>query len=129
MSTLGGFAHTTPISHIAHGTIPPGARSRAALPTTGGEPVSGRFVRSVCTAAVMAVGAALALPAQPVAAAPAAPPGQTVSALLNRLQTLYRKAEEATETYNATEEKLKKQRTEVDRLGEDLATARIALNA
>lgn len=91
--------------------------------------MSGRFVRSVCTAAVMAVGAALALPAQPVAAAPAAPPGQTVSALLNRLQTLYRKAEEATETYNATEEKLKKQRTEVDRLGEDLATARIALNA
>ncbi|WP_424891149.1 NlpC/P60 family protein [Streptomyces sp. XH2] len=90
--------------------------------------MSGRFVRSVCTAALMAGAASLALPPPPAAAAPAAPPDQpSVHTLLTRLQTLYRKAEEATETYNATEEKLKAQHKRVDELNEQLATARLAL--
>ncbi|WP_367131450.1 MULTISPECIES: C40 family peptidase [Streptomyces] len=96
--------------------------------------MSGRFVRSVCTAALMAGATSLALPLPPAAAAPAAPPDQpsapsapSVHTLLTRLQTLYRKAEEATETFNATEEKLKKQHQRVDALNEELATARVAL--
>ncbi|MEV5242737.1 NlpC/P60 family protein [Streptomyces cinnamoneus] len=92
--------------------------------------MSGRFVRTVCTAALVAGTALAAVPPPPAGAAPAAPaapPDQPVSALLNRLQTLYREAEEATETYNATEEKLKKQRAEVERLTDELADARIAL--
>ncbi|GGR37096.1 C40 family peptidase [Streptomyces netropsis] len=84
-------------------------------------------MQAVCTAALVA-SATLVLPAPMAAAAPADPADQPVSALLSQLQTLYQKAEEATETYNATEEKLKKQRTEVNKLNEDLADARVALD-
>jgi cell wall-associated NlpC family hydrolase len=48
--------------------------------------------------------------------------------LLTNLQRLYRDAERATETYNATEEKLKKQRAEVVRLDGNLAKARLSLH-
>lgn len=89
--------------------------------------MSGRFVRMVCTAALLA-GTTLAVPAPTAGAAPAGPPDRSVSALLDRLRMLYRKAEEATETYNATEEKLQQKRAEADRLNEDLAEARLALN-
>ncbi|WP_376697762.1 C40 family peptidase [Streptomyces eurocidicus] len=89
--------------------------------------MSGRFVRSVCTAALVAGAASVALQAPPASAAPADPPDQPVSALLARLQALYRKAETATETYNATEEKLKGQRKETARLNGDLTRARGAL--
>ncbi|MEU4208980.1 NlpC/P60 family protein [Streptomyces sp. NPDC026206] len=88
--------------------------------------MSGRFVRSVCAAALVA-STVLAMPAPMAGAAPTGPPDRSVSALLNRLQTLYRQAEEATETYNATAEKLKRQRVEVDKLNDELADARIAL--
>jgi cell wall-associated NlpC family hydrolase len=47
--------------------------------------------------------------------------------LLTDLQRLYRDAERATETYNATAEKLKKQRGEVARLDGSLAKARLSL--
>ncbi|MBT2382023.1 C40 family peptidase [Streptomyces sp. ISL-11] len=87
----------------------------------------GRFARSVRAAALAAGAASLVLPAPPASAAPADPPDQPVSVLLARLQTLYVKAEEATETYNATEEKLKRQRTRVTGLDHDLAAARAAL--
>ncbi|MGK5733814.1 NlpC/P60 family protein [Streptomyces sp. URMC 124] len=81
----------------------------------------------------MAGAASLALPAPLSAAAPADPPErsrpsrQSVGSLLSRLQSLYRKAEEATEAYNATEEKLKVQQKRVDELNDELATARVAL--
>ncbi|MEU2511431.1 C40 family peptidase [Streptomyces syringium] len=84
-------------------------------------------MQAVCTAALVA-SATLVLPAPMAAAAPADPADQPVSALLSQLQTLYQKAEEATETYNATEEKLKKQRAKVKKLNEDLADARVALD-
>ncbi|MEV4871013.1 C40 family peptidase [Streptomyces syringium] len=84
-------------------------------------------MQAVCTAALVA-SATLVLPAPMAAAAPSDPPDQSVSALLSRLQTLYQKTEEATETYNATEEKLKKQRAKVKKLNEDLADARVALD-
>ncbi|MFF3765138.1 NlpC/P60 family protein [Streptomyces sp. NPDC001922] len=87
--------------------------------------MSGRFARSVRTAAVVA-GTALAVSAPPplAGAAPADPP---VRELLTQLQTYYRKAEEAGEAYNATAERFRKQRAEVIRLNGRLAIARTEL--
>jgi cell wall-associated NlpC family hydrolase len=104
--------------------------------------VSGRLLRLVCTAAiaagaVLAPGPAAAVP-EP-GESPVAEPGESsapesvpegepsVAELLTDLQRLYREAEEATETYNATEEKLKRQRTEVARLNGRLSAARLSL--
>jgi cell wall-associated NlpC family hydrolase len=89
--------------------------------------VSGRLLRLVCTAA-MAAGTVLApLPAAAVPE-PREPGQRSVAELLTDLQGLYRKAEQATETYNATEEKLKKQRAEVKRLDTALSHARLSLH-
>ncbi|MGP4004557.1 C40 family peptidase [Streptomyces sp. 8N706] len=87
--------------------------------------MSGRFARSVRTAAV-AAGAALAVstPPPPSVAAPADPP---VRELLTQLQTYYREAEEAGEAYNATEEQLKEQRRKATQLGSQLAFVRTML--
>ncbi|MER6014701.1 C40 family peptidase [Streptomyces bluensis] len=92
--------------------------------------MSGRLLRLVCTAAV-AAGAALG-PAPALAAPePVAPPAaadRSVAELLTDLQRLYREVEKATEAYNATEEKLRKQRTETERIEWRLARARLSLN-
>ncbi|MGX1367470.1 cell wall-associated NlpC family hydrolase [Streptomyces canus] len=87
--------------------------------------MSGRLLRLVCTAAV-AAGTALA-PVSAAAAPEPEPRERPVSDLLTDLQRLYREAEEATETYNATEEKLKAKRAELDRLDAALARARLSL--
>lgn len=113
--------------------------------------MSGRLLRLACTAAI-AAGATLA-PAPATAApdpdksptpAPASAPAgerhageqpagerptgeRSVAELLTDLQRLYREAEEATETYNATEEQLRRQRSEVTKLNRRLATARLSL--
>ncbi|MGX1913848.1 NlpC/P60 family protein [Streptomyces phaeochromogenes] len=104
--------------------------------------MSGRLLRLVCTAAiaagaVLAPGPAAAVP-EP-GESPVAEPGESpapgsvpegepsVAELLTDLQRLYREAEEATETYNATEEKLKRQRTEVAKLNGRLSAARLSL--
>jgi cell wall-associated NlpC family hydrolase len=50
-----------------------------------------------------------------------------VASLLTDLQRVYRDAERATETYNGTAERLKKQRAEVARLDAGLARARLSL--
>ncbi|MFD3517191.1 NlpC/P60 family protein [Streptomyces sp. NPDC058657] len=50
-----------------------------------------------------------------------------IGKLLTDLQRLYREAEEATETFNGTEEKLKTQRAEVRRLSADLGKVRETL--
>nr|WP_202502295.1 C40 family peptidase [Streptomyces sp. SID5785] len=90
------------------------------------------MVRWACTAAV--AGALLA----PVPAGAAPGPGpdtgtdtgqdagqdRSVAGLLTDLQGLYRKAEQATEAYNATEEELKKRRKAADGLAAQLARAR-----
>ncbi|MCX5051016.1 MULTISPECIES: C40 family peptidase [unclassified Streptomyces] len=88
--------------------------------------MSGRLLRLVCTAA-MAAGAVLA--PLPAAAVPEPGPGgeRTVAQQLTDLQRLYREAERSTETYNATAEKLKKQRAEVARLDRALARTRLSL--
>ncbi|WP_372350166.1 NlpC/P60 family protein [Streptomyces sp. KL116D] len=84
------------------------------------------LVRWVCTAAV--AGALLA--PGPAGAAPGpGGGGQSVADLLTDLQTLYQEAEEATETYNATEEQLKERRTEAESLAGKLAKARGALHS
>ncbi|MGP3980906.1 NlpC/P60 family protein [Streptomyces sp. KR80] len=88
--------------------------------------MSGRFVRSVRTAA-MAAGTALAVAAPTLPPAPAAPADRPVGSLLTELHTLYRKAETANEAYTTTDEQLKKQRHKVRSLGAQLALARMRL--
>lgn len=93
--------------------------------------MSGMLPRLVCTAA-LAAGTLLA----PVSAAAVPEPGggadgpggRSVAELLTELQTLYREAEKATETHNATEERLKKQRAETERLERALARTRTSLH-
>ncbi|GGW38470.1 NlpC/P60 family protein [Streptomyces caelestis] len=96
--------------------------------------MSGRLVRLVCIAATAA---ATVLAPAPATAAPEPGPAQdpasaqdsaSVADLLTDLQQLYRKAEQATEASNATEEKLKKQRAETDRLDRALARTRLSLH-
>ncbi|ELP61565.1 NlpC/P60 family protein [Streptomyces turgidiscabies] len=100
--------------------------------------MSGRLLRLVCTAA-MAAGTLLA--PVPALAAPDPSPSATqspgepaaaeepsVTALLTDLQRLYREAEQATETYDATAERLKRQRAEVRRLDGQLVRARLSLH-
>ncbi|MYW67545.1 hypothetical protein GTY65_26255 [Streptomyces sp. SID8379] len=90
--------------------------------------MSGRLIRWVCTAAV--AGALLA--PVPAGAAPEPGPGdggeRSVGELLTDLQRLYQQAEEATETYNATADRLKERRKEAESLGGELARARGALH-
>lgn len=90
--------------------------------------MSGRLLRLVCTATVAAGTVFAPLPAAAVPEPPG--PGQRSAAdLLTDLHQLYRDAEQATETYNATEEKLRKQQAEVGRLDSELARARLSLHA
>ncbi|ALC27546.1 NlpC/P60 family protein [Streptomyces sp. CFMR 7] len=118
--------------------------------------MSRRLLRAVCTAALAAalvVSPATAAPAEPnpvppgdtgeapgdaaevdaetALAAPEAPEAlgapKSVATLLRELQTLYQEAEEASETYNATAEKLKQRTAEAKKVGAELAKARAAL--
>ncbi|RZU44475.1 NlpC/P60 family protein [Streptomyces sp. BK022] len=84
--------------------------------------MSGTVLRLACTAAMAAQ---VALAPAPALAAPE--PQRPVAQLLTDLQRLYRQTEQATETYNATAEKLTAQRAEVKRLDGELAEARLAL--
>ncbi|MFJ4581425.1 C40 family peptidase [Streptomyces echinatus] len=86
--------------------------------------MSGVLLRLAGTAVVAAQ--AVLAPA-PAAAAPA--PQPSVAQLLTDLQRLYHQTEQATETYNATTEKLKRQRAEVARLDGELARARLTLRS
>ncbi|MEV7223560.1 NlpC/P60 family protein [Streptomyces sp. NPDC093681] len=89
--------------------------------------MSGRLLRLACTAA-LAAGIVLAPVPASAEPAPAATDDRTVAGLLTDLQRLYREAERATETYNGTEERLRKQRAEVRRLDKELARARTSLH-
>ncbi len=88
----------------------------------------------VVTSAVLAlpVQSASAAPAPPGTPAPAASPAAadaSLTGLLTRLQVLYLKAEQATEAYDGTKEKLDKQQAQVDSLNKQLADERAALAA
>ncbi|MFF7179243.1 NlpC/P60 family protein [Streptomyces sp. NPDC008121] len=61
------------------------------------------------------------------AAALPPPGGDSVASLLTRLRTLYRQAEQATETYNATEEALTRHTADTRKVTDRLAAARRAL--
>ncbi|MFJ7187263.1 C40 family peptidase [Streptomyces bacillaris] len=119
--------------------------------------MSRRLLRAVCTAALataLVVSPATAAPAEPdpvpsptgesaqpedaaevdaetALAAPEAPEAlgapKSVATLLRELQTLYQEAEEASETYNATAEKLKQRTAEAKKVGAELAKARATL--
>ncbi|WP_416968472.1 NlpC/P60 family protein [Streptomyces sp. 4F14] len=86
--------------------------------------MSGRLLRLVCTAALVTQVALV--PA--VAVGVPAPPERPIAELLTELQRLYRETESATETYNATEERLKAKQHEVARLDAELVRARLALD-
>lgn len=93
--------------------------------------MSGSLLRWACAATVASM---LAAPG-PATAATAPAPGplpaagsKSVATLLTDLQRLYREAEKATETYNATAEKLKKRRTTAGDLARKLSTARTSLH-
>lgn len=90
--------------------------------------MSGRLLRWACTGSALSAlltATPLAPHAAPAHAAPAPGPGKRpVTELLTDLQRLYRRAEESTETYNATEEKLTDQRRRVTGLNRSLARAR-----
>ncbi|MER5431246.1 NlpC/P60 family protein [Streptomyces sp. NPDC002588] len=107
--------------------------------------MSERLLRLACTVAAAGVlatgtaptpGAAVAVPEPPgpgerptsAPEKPGPPAGRTVAALLTDLQRLYREAEKATETYNATEEQLTERRAETARLDAELARARLTLH-
>ncbi|GAA2438878.1 C40 family peptidase [Streptomyces glaucus] len=85
--------------------------------------MSGRLLRLVGTATA----AVIALAPVPAAADPG-PGDRSLAELLTDLQRLYREAERATERYNATEEKLARQRAQVERLDAELARTRLSLH-
>ncbi|WJV46217.1 C40 family peptidase [Streptomyces flavofungini] len=90
--------------------------------------MSGRLLRWVCTGSALSA-LLTAVPLSPHAAPAHAAPGpgeRPVAELLTDLQRLYREAEESTEIYNATEEKLTDQRRQVTGLNRGLARARAA---
>ncbi|CAL9558427.1 NlpC/P60 family protein [Streptomyces sp. enrichment culture] len=96
--------------------------------------MSGRLLRLVCTAATAAQAVLVAAPAaavpEPDATALHSPAAadRPVADLLTDLQRLYREAEQATERYNATGERLKEQRAEVARLDTALSRVRLSLH-
>ncbi|MFI2778694.1 C40 family peptidase [Streptomyces sp. ALB3] len=101
--------------------------------------MSGRVARALCTAALATVLAGSPAVADPSGPDPAPAAGQdsgpaagaapqSVAGLLRQLQTLYRKAEEAGELHNGTEEELRKRTAEARRLRAELARARKALD-
>ncbi|MER5573846.1 NlpC/P60 family protein [Streptomyces massasporeus] len=98
--------------------------------------MSGKLLRLVCIAATAAGTVLAPVPARAVPEPDTAQheleerdtEERDIAALLTDLQKLYRKAEEATEAYNGTEEKLKEQRAETDRLDRALARARLSLH-
>ncbi|MEU6659558.1 NlpC/P60 family protein [Streptomyces sp. NPDC046821] len=93
--------------------------------------MSGSLVRWACAAAA----ASMLVAPCPAAADPTPDPDPppagadtSVATLLTDLQRLYREAEKATETYNATAEKLKERRKTADDLGRKLTKARTSLH-
>ncbi|MFC9243542.1 NlpC/P60 family protein [Streptomyces sp. NPDC057136] len=107
----------------------------------------GRVLRALCTAVIAAVVSAAPATAEPIDPSPAPSVNEddstvdaddafaaddtepeSVAGLLKQLQTLYRQAEEAGETYNGTAVELKKRTAEAKKLANDLARARIALD-
>lgn len=93
--------------------------------------MSGMLPRLVCTVA-LAAGTALVPVSAPAAPEPGGgaegPGGRSVAELLTELQTRYREAGKATEAYNATEERLRKQHAETARLERALARTRVSLH-
>ncbi|MFG2945380.1 C40 family peptidase [Streptomyces adustus] len=106
-------------------------QSAAALPGPGTATAGTGATAVGPGSATTSPGAATAAPGT-VAASPGTattvPGKRSVAELLTDLQQLYRATEKATETYNATEEQLKKQSTRAGRLDAELDRARLSLD-
>ncbi|MFD7872940.1 NlpC/P60 family protein [Streptomyces sp. NPDC059766] len=106
-------------------------QSAAALPGPGTATAGPGAAAPGPGAATADPGTAAASPGTATAspgAATASPEKRSVAELLTDLQQLYLATEQATETYNATEEQLKKQRTHADRLDAELDRVRLSLD-
>ncbi|MGW3242453.1 NlpC/P60 family protein [Streptomyces sp. NPDC001070] len=89
----------------------------------------GEWVRRALVCGALLAAAALGIPAQAYAApTDPVPSGQTLVALLERLQDLYLKAEQATETYDQAKTELEENQSKADRLDRQLADERTALS-
>ncbi|MEU0344464.1 NlpC/P60 family protein [Streptomyces bobili] len=91
--------------------------------------MSGRLLGLLGMACTTTLAAQVLLTPGFAAAVPEPPASgeRSVAELLTDLQKLYREAERATETYNATEERLKERRAEAERLTAALARTRLSL--
>ncbi|MFJ2767940.1 NlpC/P60 family protein [Streptomyces sp. NPDC087300] len=88
--------------------------------------MSRTLLRWICTGAALG---GLLTTTPPAGADPAPGPGaRPVAELLTDLQRLYQSAEESSETYNATEEKLKEQRKKAADLQKKLVRARASVH-
>jgi peptidoglycan DL-endopeptidase CwlO len=86
------------------------------------------WVRRALVCGTLLAAAALGIPAQAHAApVDPAPGGQSLVVLLERLQDLYLKAEQATETYDQAKAELEENQGKADRLDRQLADERTAL--
>ncbi|MFH9609976.1 NlpC/P60 family protein [Streptomyces sp. NPDC017448] len=106
-------------------SAPPADRAEAAGTESGAvepgadEPEADEPEADESDAAEVDAGTALAAPEAP----------KSVVALLRELQTRYREAEEASETYNATAEKLRQRTAQLKKVNAELAKARAALES
>lgn len=128
----GPSAGADPGSPFAPGPAPSSAPVPA--PSFGAEPAPSLGAEPGLPAAPgpepgVTVGPGTPEPGSPAGAGVGAggPEVRSPATLLTSLQRLYQDAEVATETYNATTEKLKRQRAEVDRLDGSLTRARLSL--
>ncbi|MFD8208322.1 NlpC/P60 family protein [Streptomyces sp. NPDC059695] len=128
-----------PVGPVDPATQPVDPSTEAVNPSAGPlDPSLPEATTPSPTAAPPGEGDATAPPAEGTTA-PAAPPaeddagalpppgGDSVGALLTRLRTVYRQAEEATERYNAAEEALKLQAADTKKVTARLTAARTAL--
>ncbi|POX41275.1 glycoside hydrolase [Streptomyces sp. Ru73] len=81
----------------------------------------GRGAVVACAAAVLCATGGLALPA-PAYADPAPAGGRDLEAVRKKIDDLYRRAERATDAYNAAEERVKRQQKEIVKLAKNIVS-------
>ncbi|MEU5920386.1 NlpC/P60 family protein [Streptomyces sp. NPDC047141] len=128
-------SETPAASETPGATVPPGASETPGLSENPGLPATPAAASPSPSAPPVTAPPGAGDTATPAATpsdgddAAALPPsgGDSVGALLTRLRTLYRQAEEATERYNAAEEALKLQAADTKKVTARLTAARTAL--
>ncbi|MER8047916.1 NlpC/P60 family protein [Streptomyces sp. NPDC094032] len=118
----GVLAATTVLAGV---TGPPAPQATAAEPPGAGHPAAPQDPAAPETDALPEADAPAGADTPPVTGAlPNPGPPDSLGALLSRLRSLYRQAEQATEAYNAGEESLKRQTADTRQVTARLAAAR-----